>query len=272
MAAVPRVQSFQGCGPRALPVGACMAELGTVAASWGTVLVSGSGVLVVGEVGAGLSNVLGFLCRKRGGYFSFYPHSPPPPTIATCCCASNRQGTTGHGAATTGSLENLRAQHLSAPHTSSTGTSPRPASPAPRAESRPCARLPCHDHSMCRATPRPTRLLHGKAPQGTAAPRCFQPHAPLCSPTTAGQTCTVTRMQHPRAALPRTRLRQHQLLPYCQAWGLSFWGISKAPLIWRAQAWGGGLALWSFDHASSLLCDALALVDAPKQSLCYCAC
>lgn len=44
-----------------------MAELGTVAASWGTVLVSGSGVLVVGEVGAGLSNVLGFLCRKRGG-------------------------------------------------------------------------------------------------------------------------------------------------------------------------------------------------------------
>lgn len=38
-----------------------MAELGIVAASWGTVLVSGSGVLVVGEVGAGFSNVLGFL-------------------------------------------------------------------------------------------------------------------------------------------------------------------------------------------------------------------
>ena len=113
----PMCAIFQGCGPRALPVGACMAELGTVAASWGTVLVSGSGVLVVGEVGAGLSNVLGFLCRKRGGYFSFYPHSPPPPTIATCCCASNRQGTTGRGAVTTGSLENLRTQHLSAPHT-----------------------------------------------------------------------------------------------------------------------------------------------------------
>lgn len=45
-----------------LPVGACMAELGMVAASWGTVLVSGSGVLVVGEVGGGFSKLRGFLC------------------------------------------------------------------------------------------------------------------------------------------------------------------------------------------------------------------
>lgn len=50
-----------------------MAELGMVAASWGTVLVSGSGVLVVGEVGAGFSNVLGFLCRKRGDNSPFIP-------------------------------------------------------------------------------------------------------------------------------------------------------------------------------------------------------
>lgn len=50
-----------------------MAELGIVAASWGTVLVSGSGVLVVGEVGAGFSNVLGFLCRKRGDISPFIP-------------------------------------------------------------------------------------------------------------------------------------------------------------------------------------------------------
>lgn len=42
-----------------------MAELGIVAASWGTVLVSGSGVLVVGEVGAGFSNVRGFLWKKK---------------------------------------------------------------------------------------------------------------------------------------------------------------------------------------------------------------
>lgn len=42
-----------------------MAELGIVAASCGTVLVSGSGVLVVGEVGAGFSKVLGFLCKKN---------------------------------------------------------------------------------------------------------------------------------------------------------------------------------------------------------------
>lgn len=67
------VQSCQECGLRPLPVGACMAELGIVAASWGTVLVSGSGVLVVGEVGAGFSNVLGFLCRKRGDISPFIP-------------------------------------------------------------------------------------------------------------------------------------------------------------------------------------------------------
>lgn len=47
-----------------LPVGACMAELGMVAASWGTVLVSGSGVLVVGELGGGFSKVRGFLCQN----------------------------------------------------------------------------------------------------------------------------------------------------------------------------------------------------------------
>lgn len=50
-----------------LPVGACMAELGMVAASWGTVLVSGSGVLVVGEVGGGFSKVRGFLCQNGWG-------------------------------------------------------------------------------------------------------------------------------------------------------------------------------------------------------------
>lgn len=50
-----------------LPVGACMAELGMVAASWGTVLVSGSGVLVVGEVGGGFSKVRGFLCQNGCG-------------------------------------------------------------------------------------------------------------------------------------------------------------------------------------------------------------
>lgn len=50
--------------PLLLPVGACMAELGMVAASWGTVLVSGSGVLVVGEVGGRLSKVRGFLCQN----------------------------------------------------------------------------------------------------------------------------------------------------------------------------------------------------------------
>lgn len=48
-------------GSSSLPVGACIAELGIVAASCGTVLVSGSGVLVVGEVGAGFSNVRSFL-------------------------------------------------------------------------------------------------------------------------------------------------------------------------------------------------------------------
>lgn len=50
-----------------LPVGACMAELGMVAASWGTVLVSGSGVLVVGEVGGGFIKVRGFLCQNGWG-------------------------------------------------------------------------------------------------------------------------------------------------------------------------------------------------------------
>lgn len=45
-----------------LPVGACMAAHGMVAASCGTVLVSGSGVLFVGEVGTWFSKRRGFLC------------------------------------------------------------------------------------------------------------------------------------------------------------------------------------------------------------------
>lgn len=60
-----------------LPVGACMAELGMVAASWGTVLVSGSGVLVVGEVGGGFSKVRGFLCQNGWGKVCY-------PWQATC--------------------------------------------------------------------------------------------------------------------------------------------------------------------------------------------
>lgn len=71
-----------------------MAELGIVAASWGTVLVSGSGVLVVGEVGAGFSSVLGFLCRKRGE-FSFDPCSPSLPLLAALSSAATSQGTGG---------------------------------------------------------------------------------------------------------------------------------------------------------------------------------
>lgn len=51
-----------------LPVGTCIAELGIVAASCGTVLVSGSGVLVVGEVGAGFSDIRGFLCKESYSY------------------------------------------------------------------------------------------------------------------------------------------------------------------------------------------------------------
>lgn len=105
-----------------------------------------------------------------------------------------QQGTTGHGAATTGSLENLRAQHLCAPHT---GHEPQTCQPCTTGTEPPCARLPCQHCSPSRATPRPTGLRsHGFSmgrPQ--RARQLPAPRSPLLS-YRCRQTCTDTRMQH----------------------------------------------------------------------------